>query len=377
MAISLRMCDVMQYVEYMKCDEVGIVEILEAKGVKDYALILHDKDINKDGEKVKPHYHIALRFDSPRKSDQIAKWFGIEENFVGRVKGRWQDILKYLTHENAPSKYQYPVTDVICNFDYEEGKKTGYGRKEEIITKIASGEIREFNLHKEVNIIDYDKYKRNIENAFLYRQKILSEKSDRIMEVIFMYGKSGTGKSTYAKMIAEDKNYSYFISSGSNDPFDGYAGQDCVILDDLRGSSFKFDDLLKITDNHTSSTVKSRYKNKWLECKLIIITSIMPIEEFYTNVFKDSNDPLEQFERRCKTYVNMQKDKMIVYAFDENKMDYVKAGVAKNPVAQKIAYEKANSLSKRLEVIKDTLCGIEFDETLELEEVKEDNMLDW
>ena len=38
--------------------------------------------------------------------------------------------------------------------------------------------------------------------------------------------------------------------------------EDVLILDDLRDSDFKFTDLLKILDNHTKSTVKSRYHNK-------------------------------------------------------------------------------------------------------------------
>ena len=47
-----------------------------------------------------------------------------------------------------------------------------------------------------------------------------------------------------------------------------------LILDDLRPSCIGLSDLLKMLDNHTSSSVKSRYYNKVLECKLIIITSI-------------------------------------------------------------------------------------------------------
>lgn len=378
MAISLRSCEVMQYREYMPYSIEEIKNILENKNVKDYAIILHDKDRDNFGNFVAPHYHIAIRFDNPRKSDQIAKWFGIEEQYVGKVKGRWQDILKYLTHENAPLKYQYSIEEVVCNFDYNQAKDSGIGRKEEIMQRIVNGEIREFNIHKEVNIIEYDKYKRSIDNAFMYRQKILLKESDRLMNVIFISGCSGSGKTTYAKMMCENQGYSYFISSSSNDPFDGYAGQDAIILDDLRGSSFTFSDLLKITDNHTGSSVKSRYKNKWLECKLMIITSIMPIEEFYINVFESSTEPLIQFQRRCQTYVVMTNSFMDVFAFDDNTGKYIKVGRSKNPVAQKIKYDNANSLSAKVEVIKNTLCGFEIiDDFEELEEDKENKMLRW
>ena len=93
------------------------------------------------------------------------------------------------------------------------------------------------------------------------------------MNCIFITGASGTGKSTYAKQIASENNLSVYISSGSNDVLDDYQGQDCIILDDLRPSCMGLSDLLKMLDNNTASTVKSRYKNKVLECKMIIITT--------------------------------------------------------------------------------------------------------
>lgn len=329
MGISLRSCEVMQYVEFMPLRIDEIILILEEKKVKEYAFILHDKD--KD---TKPHYHIAMKFDSPRKSDQIAKWFNIKENYVGRIKGKWQDILKYLIHENAPEKYQYPVEEVYSNFDFEHAKLTGEGKKEEIINKIANGTIREYNLHNELTPVEYDKYKRNIDNAFAFRQKILLERKERIMECIFITGTSGSGKTTQAKRMCQNKGYSYFVSSSSNDPFDGYQGQDAIILDDLRGSTFTFADLLKITDNHTSSMVKSRYKNKVLECKLLIITSILPISNFYSTVFENSEEPLLQFQRRMQTYVRMNSATMTIFYFDLNEQRYIKVTEVPNPVAK-------------------------------------------
>ena len=56
------------------------------------------------------------------------------------------------------------------------------------------------------------------------------------MNVIYMYGGvGGLGKTTYAKYLAEKQGKSVFICSSENDPFDGYMGQTCVIMDDARG----------------------------------------------------------------------------------------------------------------------------------------------
>lgn len=371
--MKLKLCEIVQQMEYVDLELIKSV-LEEKKCIRDYAYIIHNKD--KDTKK---HIHIAIRFTNSYDTKYISNWFNIPEQYIGKVKGKWSDMLNYLTHRNAPDKFQYDDIEVVSNFDWtvERDGKGSDSRKNEIMNRIVSGDIREYNIHKEIDIIEYDKYKRSIENAFVYRQKILSEKSDREMEVIFITGKSGSGKTTYAKMLCDNKDYSYFVSSSSNDPFDGYLGQDAIILDDLRGSSFTFADLLKITDNHTSSAVKSRYKNKVLECKLLIITSIMPIDEFYKNIFESAEEPLEQFKRRCQTYIKMEKERMTVYGFDNNTMDYHRFGVSKNPVVQKFAFENANSLNKRLEIIKDTLCGIEFDDSFEFEEVAPEEQIEW
>ena len=362
--MRVRSIELNQQLEYLDMDLVKS-NLEERSCIKDYAYIIHDKDLNDKGELVAPHIHLMMRFNEVQDTKYIAKWFEVKEQYLCKIKGRFSDALKYLIHENAPQKYQYSVDEVVTNLDFQKEKKNSNERKEEIMTKIVNGEIREYNLYDEVNIVEYDKYKRSIDNAFMYRQKILLKEGSRQMNVIFISGRSGSGKTTYAKMMCENQNYSYFISSSSNDPFDGYAGQDAIILDDLRGSSFTFADLLKITDNHTGSSVKSRYKNKWLECKLMIITSIMPIEEFYTNVFESSSEPLIQFERRCQTYIIMDNEYMDVYAFDDVNNFYVKYGRSKNPVAQRMKFDESNSLKAKFEIIKDTLCDIELIDDLD------------
>ncbi|MGM8259467.1 AAA family ATPase, partial (plasmid) [Clostridium perfringens] len=109
-------------------------------------------------------------------------------------------------------------------------------RKEEILNLIDAGIIREYNIHDYLTVIEYDKYKKNIDNAFKFRVNKLMQKVERKMDCYFITGRSGTGKTTYAKQLAKEKGYSVYISSGSNDVLDSYQGQDCIILDDLRPS---------------------------------------------------------------------------------------------------------------------------------------------
>jgi len=321
-------------------DKINIEKLKNAlnnNAIKDWAYIIHDKDIDKDGNIVRPHYHIAVRLKNPRKLKHICQWFGVAPNFIEFGKGNYSDLLKYLIHENAPDKYQYSVKDVVANFDFEKekNKKEGEERKEEIINGIVSGIIREYNYSNYISAVEYDKYRKSIDNAFKYRSDMLRakfERGDSGMECIFITGPSGSGKTTYAKKLSIDKGYSVFISSSSNDILDGYAGQDAIILDDMRPSSIGLADLLKMTDNHTASSVKSRYRNKVLECKLIIVTSILPIEEFYKNVMEVQKEPIVQLKRRFTVYIIMDKEKMRIRKFNKLINDYGKEYITENPV---------------------------------------------
>ena len=113
-----------------------------------------------------------------------------------------------------------------------------------------------------------------------------------------------------------------YVSSGSNDILDGYMQQPVLILDDIRPSTLGLSDLLKLLDNNTASTVKSRYKNKALYCDLIIITTVLDIDSFYSTVFKNSDEPIMQLKRRCGTYIKMDSEHIYISLWDSYKNDY-------------------------------------------------------
>ena len=96
---------------------VDIQEVMMThKTIKHYAYILHDKD------DTRPHYHIYVNFgNSGVDSADVAKWFGVPENFVNKIHGRRTDMLLYLTHgqENQKHKHQYSPSEVVANFDFE------------------------------------------------------------------------------------------------------------------------------------------------------------------------------------------------------------------------------------------------------------------
>lgn len=338
MASSYRNIEICQQVEFLPGKDISFIKkVLENdKRITKYAYILHDKDKKEDGTAKPSHYHIMLSFKSPLILSTICKMFNekIPEQYFNKISGTWGTALSYLTHSNAPGKYQYSKEEVVANFQWEVEAETSKSQLNDILAKIISGEIRQYNYTKYIDGFTYIKYKKQIEDAFKYRLDVIKEEVDRDMKCIYIYGGSGTGKTTYAKHLAEEKGYSFFISSGSNDVLDGYEGQDCLILDDLRPSCLGLSDLLKLLDNNTSSSVKSRYKNKVLECKLVIITTTLNINDFFKNVFSEQPETCIQLKRRCQTVIkfgNNITDNLKLYAFDGNS-NYDLIGEMVNPL---------------------------------------------
>lgn len=353
---SWRTCEIVQQLEYMSQEDVEAG--LDHNAVQDYAYILHDKDVHEDGTPVAPHWHIMIRFKRPVQTESLCKWFGIKSNMIGYILGTFGDAVAYLTHRNKPEKYQYLDEEIKSNYDFKVevekalSKKKASQRKEEIIELIRSGIVREYNYTEYITALEYDKFKRAIDNAFTYRRDTLKS-LDRHMNVIYIYGGSGTGKTTYAKQLATNKGLSCYISSGSNDPLDGYKGQDCLILDDIRPGDFLLSDFLKILDNNTQSTVKSRYKNKLLECQYLIVTTSFDIPVFFDLLLDSEGESVKQMERRCTLKIQMGINTMTTYVYQPVSGKYKKVSILKNPVSE--VYNKRDLTDEECQAYVDSL----------------------
>lgn len=282
------------------------------KTIKHWAYILHDKD------DTRPHYHIYLHFGSNSVDTKlVASWFQVPENFVNKIKGRKVDMLMYLTHSNSTQqhKHQYFADEIVANFDLES----------EIEASKIIGDFEKYSYAQQLQyvntlpITEKSKSFTQLKKLWELECQCLSLTTDRDVQVVFITGKGGTGKTYYAKKLCERLNYDYCISSSSNDPFQDYLGQKAMIFDDMRDKSFDFEDLLKILDNHTSSSVKSRFNNKVFNGKLIVITSSVPICYWYSK-FKTGYDNLFQLYRRINCYVEITY--VLINIYDDGLDEY-------------------------------------------------------
>lgn len=279
---------------------------MKYKTIKQWAYILHDKD------DTRAHYHIYLNFGtSSCDTALVAGWFGVAENFINKVKGRKTDMLLYLTHGNdtQKNKHQYSPTEVVANFDFET----------EIENSKIIGDFIHYSYAQQVQycnslpIAEKSKAFTQLKKLWELECQCASLITDRQIEVVFICGKGGSGKTYYAKKMLNSLGYDFCISSSSNDPFQDYMGQNGMILDDLRDKSFGLEDILKILDNNTNSSVKSRFTNKVFNGKMIVITSPVPLKFWYTSYRLNGHDTLSQLYRRITCYVEVQINVITVY----------------------------------------------------------------
>lgn len=340
---TVKHCEYVQQLKHLQISLDDIPKIISDHTIiKEWAYIIHNKDTYKEddkavlegkanvGDSVEPHIHLYMNFgNSAAKETDVAKWFKDSVIRIERIKGRKADILKYLTHKNAPTKHQYNIEEVVTNIDITkeiekaetaEANRNYQNNIDDILHKIADGTIREYNRFDYIDEAILAKNANLFKNAFKNRSEKIMRDPNRNLNVIFIYGTTGSGKTTYAKELASTvEDGSYYISSSANDSLQDYAGQETLILDDLRDNVFEFADLLKVLDNHTATSIKSRFYNKTFLGSTVIITTTDPIENWYHWNSEDKG----QLRRRISNYLVMDSEKIDFYVFDPD-FDYNK-----------------------------------------------------
>lgn len=352
--LTLRQCELVckllngEGKPYITAEQV--IEVVQMrKCIEKYGFIIHDKDTVLVEEAKKnselqagvlkdPHIHLVMKFNSPQHVKNVAKWFGVEQQFVSRLQNGWEAAVKYLVHLNAPQKYQYSIDEVTANFNVAQIVETPTGGRrsmaEDVINKIICGEIREFQratIDPKI-LVDFTV---KIDRAFnVYNERCALEQKARATEVIFITGQSQSGKTTFAKHIAEERGLEYFVSSGNNDVLDGYRQEPCLILDEFRPECMTLSNALKLLDNNTACYVNRRYHNVYVNCDLIIVTTTLSIEEFFEGLRNRDSEDIVQLKRRCGTLITMEMTHIFIQRWNKTTKSYSEPVAYLNPVPE-------------------------------------------
>lgn len=314
---------------------------------KEYAVILHDKDAG-----VKPHVHCMFSFKNGRSIANVAKLLGDKPQYIEKWNDKPNNGFAYLIHATAKAqsegKYQYDPGEVRANFDYParieqikagikvaKAEHSGNKKVQDLLNLLYVGAITKKEVESQLSGAQYAQYRKKIEDVWAKRLQNMAEawreeKKTQNAEIltIWIYGTSGTGKTSLAKEYARKSGEDYYISGSSRDIFQGYAGEHKMILDELRPGSIPYQDLLRITDPHgieNETMAPSRYYDKALACDLIIVTSPYNPREFYSHLFGDdwrNIDKFGQLERRISLTVKMTQTEIIKTEYDRCKKTY-------------------------------------------------------
>lgn len=316
---------------------------------KKMAMITHDKDTDDKGKPTAPHVHVMMSFDNARSITHTAKTIGDKDQYIAAWNDKASNGFAYLVHrtEKAKSKYQYDPSDVKANFDYvgelaritqnvqkaKAGKAKNRSNIDQYLNEIYNGNLTKKDVESKITGSEYARYKKQIEDVDAKRLQKEAEafmkkmrEENRSMEVYWIYGRAGTGKTSLAKRIAENKGGEYFISGSTRDMFQDYNGEHTIILDELRPNSIPYADLLRITDPYAERVhAPSRYHDKNLAVDLMIITTPYSPIAFYNEMngfINKAEDSFGQMERRLTLTIYADLNAFYFAEYDSSKEEY-------------------------------------------------------
>lgn len=343
----------------------GGVKELESRirklSVKRYAIIVHDRDVDKDKNQIKSHVHAMIELNKKQLLSSIAKTIGDTpqqfENMGKRGKNGADNGFAYLIHatKGAKEKYQYDMNDVIANFDYvkfmtdmiKSVKKHSKEDAESILNNLATGQLTKKEAKQElmnVGAMEYAENIRKLNDVAAGRLDIdvanwqsMMIKQGKKKKIIWLYGGAGLGKTRLAKVFADFDKGDCFVAGGSNDMYQDYSGESNLILEELRPNVIQYSDLLRQLDPYDfSTTTTARYHNANLKAEKIIVTTPFSPLSFYEgqknlNKYIDSYD---QLNRRISTIIHVTEKKLIRQKYNPEKATYNAANDCDNPFAK-------------------------------------------
>lgn len=243
------------------------------------------------GEEVTPttgkiHHQAFLYFFSEKATSKtncirMAKnLFGTGVAWMDWMKGGFQDNESYCSKESALKKF---------------GTEPKQGLRSDLVETVHAISVGDLSVH-EIMMEDpsyYHQYKR----TFMDVQAVANRKlfRDWMTEGIWLWGPSGTGKSEFA--YKDFNPLTHYNKPLEDRWWDGYTGQEIVILNEFRGNHMTLSNLLALVDRWPMSVqVRNREPVPFLAKKVIITSSMHPREIYESAILR--GDSYKQIERR-------------------------------------------------------------------------------
>lgn len=329
-----------------RANQVATVsEAYAIKHDKDTIEILDPATQSTIAKPVEAHIHALLKFSKGATLNELAVPIGVAPQYLEKARsGRYghDSLLAYLIHAKDKEKHQYSPDEVTTLLGkdyleiYQERQQSwlqGRAKKEVQKTRddidLLLDDILNERITKQELLLNpnyhllYAVYKTKINETFRAVGEIKGTRTKQALEngkfkktVLFIFGKSGLGKTRFAKELIEHlqllalvngQRWDSIVTAGTN-PFDEVNGEEALLLDDVRGDTLTASDWLKVLDPYSISPISARYQNRIGSARVIVITSTKhPLEFFYHTKGNDRED-LSQYIRRFDFLITLDSE---------------------------------------------------------------------
>lgn len=247
------------------------------------------------GEKGTPHIQGFIIFKNTKTFNQFKKW--IPRCHVEPCKGSIQSNYDYCSKDGDFLEFGIRPEE-------EPGKRNDLiAIKEAVLRGAAPSEI----VVEHVSNYQQLRYMEGL-------MKYVKMPYDTVKDVYWLHGPTGSGKTREAMDMAQEIGKDVWISGRNLKWWDGYMGQETVIIDEFRADFCTFHELLRILDRY-AYRVEFKGGSTWLMAKTIIITSnVSPTQMFKHRVPED----IGQLLRRIKCVKHIGPPETIEPEFSED-----------------------------------------------------------
>lgn len=346
-----RVFNIMQYEKHPITGEILLTEdtikvALAHRTIKQWAYVMHDKDVYSEADEAddathvagtpKPrHWHIVLNCTQQVEIGTIAKWFGIPENFVdipkGNGAGKFLDCVEYLTHESVKQqelgKHRYDDSEIQASkgfnwrekLDKRNENKVKYGKDLDDKSQFLYDVMYLGKTLKQCIEEDKLMYMDNMDKLKKARMDYISRQNPPTTRInYYVQGRGGLGKGMICRAIARslfpqytDDEDIFFEVGAKGAAFEGYDGQPVIIWNDRRAIDLLQElngrgNVFNVFDTHPTKQKQNIKYGSVNLCNLVnIVNSVQPYVEFLDGLageYKDKDGNLQEVEDKGQSY---------------------------------------------------------------------------
>lgn len=261
------------------------------------------------------HSHIFIQFSQTQRFSYIKKHF--PNAHIDLARGNPQECKDYIFKEGKWLNSDKEETNIkeshweLGNIESNQGKRSDIEQIRDLILEGKSSyEIKMLI----PSALKYESYMESFRQQCLYEKY---SKELREVEVIFLFGNAGTGKTS---TIYESNNMDdvYFTSPGTH-PFDLYKGQSVIVFDDFRDTDIPLNQMLRYLDRYPC-TLAARFADKIACYTKVYISSNISLYKMYEcadyysrNAFKRRiTRYYEYYDREIFEYKIVRGEKILI-----------------------------------------------------------------